>query len=487
MHINIFDLLNLLNLTNVILYSTKAICYTKAEHKFAKYFEAEKCLKDYNDSLLQGKAVSYVTPDFSECPKLKPYFDKLAEHLTIDELSLVTNNIKNLKFRRGIFSLVAAGSYDVKKNKLVYYFKHAIGHEFLHLASAYYDKEHKIDLCGFHVYIGKKDIGRGLNEGYTELLASRLFNKKGEITAYNNLVSVVEMLEVFFDKPEDMRRMYFNNDLVGFIHVLERYMTKEEAFNLLFEMDKYSVDISKSRALNLKNFIYKRFMERVTDPEKVIRMNKIVNGKKKRECEAIKKKNVVSIVERKTNKDILKAQVRKTGASGAIAVCLFASILARGLTLSNQIHCNERFNETVLTSVVEYGAYRTVNFEEQQANLIINNDIDGQTIYRYLLSQKVNYCKILGEYYTPDGGDITIRECEATKVIGENKDKILVENILIVTLPNGNLFVETNNIDTIKAINVISKETYPSRPFTDILELNLGYELTTYNDLRQQK
>lgn len=75
------------------------------------------------------------------------------------------------------------------------------------------------------------------NEGYTELLAIRFFHKKKPNT-YRSFIKIASLLEQFFEKKEDMRNLYFNHNLFGFIHYMEQFAERKEILKLIFDMDK---------------------------------------------------------------------------------------------------------------------------------------------------------------------------------------------------------------------------------------------------------
>ena len=131
-----------------------------------------------------------------------------------------------------------AGMYDIQKNTIRYTLKSTIGHEFLHMASSYYDAATKTEYCGFFQTKGFDTIGEGLNEGYTELLASRIYEKNHKVGAYKKEVGVTRLLELFFDNPKEMEDYYFNHNLPGLIHHMEQYAPREEIIKLIHEIDE---------------------------------------------------------------------------------------------------------------------------------------------------------------------------------------------------------------------------------------------------------
>ena len=73
----------------------------------------------------------------------------------------------------------AIGIYNARNNKISFVNgvnSNTIFHELFHMASSYLDKENKILYGGFYQSSKGLNIGRGLDEGYTELLANRYSN-----------------------------------------------------------------------------------------------------------------------------------------------------------------------------------------------------------------------------------------------------------------------------------------------------------------------
>ena len=196
----------------------------------------EKKVMDIFNGIKVGKALINQTKRV--IPKeLKMYIFKLEKEIGKNNLNNLYNNLKNLKIEQDRLMLLTGllGYYQGKENKLKYSLSSVIGHEILHLASSYYNKEDNIHQTGFVLYHKKIVYGKALNEGYTDLLARRLFNTKTSF--YQGEVRVVRFLELLFNK-EEVATYYFNNDLVSFINKLSHYIGKEEALKLILEFDR---------------------------------------------------------------------------------------------------------------------------------------------------------------------------------------------------------------------------------------------------------
>ncbi len=181
---------------------------------------------------------------------LTPYVEKLQNYTSEENLKAVYRNLENLTLKKEQLHLKDSyGSYSTKDNRLTYRLNSALGHEFLHLASAYYDPVSGESHTGFYQWKGNMDdeeeienscaIGSGLTEGYTQLLAYRIYGD--EIKVYKKETILSQLFELFFDDPKEMESYYFNHNLPGLIHHMEQYATKEEIIEIIQSIDKINV------------------------------------------------------------------------------------------------------------------------------------------------------------------------------------------------------------------------------------------------------
>ncbi len=94
--------------------------------------------------------------------------------------------------------------------------------------STHYEKEQEIYRTGFKIH----SKFRALNEGYTELLASRIEERLPD--SYLEQIKLVRLLESLFDSPEEMMQAYFDNNLELLVQNMSEYMPTENAIQLLF-------------------------------------------------------------------------------------------------------------------------------------------------------------------------------------------------------------------------------------------------------------
>lgn len=179
-----------------------------------------------------------------------PLLEKLFDYTKESNLKTIYKNLQTSNIIRKPLLLFgsSSGYYDTELNKIEYYSYSSLKHEFLHMASTYYDNNTDTAYTGFKQYKNGISIGIGLNEGYTELLTARIYNK-GKIEAYPKEVKIAKLFELFFDNPKDMEDYYFNYNLPSFIHYMEKYAKKEDIIKLMLDIDSITY-IERSTFIN---------------------------------------------------------------------------------------------------------------------------------------------------------------------------------------------------------------------------------------------
>ena len=175
--------------------------------------------------------------DYQRIKLLLPYLKKLESSTDEENLTSAYANLRDVvvKHKLILFFSGCYGSYNQIKNQIDYLSKKALGHEFLHMASSNEKSDKNMIETGF--YLAQKDtqnkvtsIGYGLNEGYTELLASRLFYN-GKITAYKTEVQMALLFELFFDNTKEMQDLYL------FIKHMENFAPRKEIIKTILYID----------------------------------------------------------------------------------------------------------------------------------------------------------------------------------------------------------------------------------------------------------
>ena len=179
---------------------------------------------------------------------LRKFAEVMIQNFSREDLINFYNNINTLKTSHSTFKLQnlilrdnTAGTYDAKKNKITVDendFSTTIYHELLHMASATY--KDGIRYSGFHqasLKPGIASLGKGINEGYTELLSRRYFVEGNDVTnAYEYEVIIADRLEKIIGK-EKMESLYLNANLSGLIQEMKQYSNEEDIMKFISSTD----------------------------------------------------------------------------------------------------------------------------------------------------------------------------------------------------------------------------------------------------------
>ena len=182
--------------------------------------------------------------DSTKIPEeLKELVKTIEKKVDKENLNNLYNNLKSVKVNRNFKMLLLAisGKYNTEKNTLEYSINGSIEHEFLHLASSHYDEKNNIKQSGFVNYSKNLTCGKAINEGFTDLMTRKLFNKKTRF--YDEEVRIAKFLELLIGSKK-LEKYYFNNDLVSLTNHLSNYMAKEEAIKFITTFD-FGFDLKK--------------------------------------------------------------------------------------------------------------------------------------------------------------------------------------------------------------------------------------------------
>ena len=270
--------MNLLILLGILVCTKANLNKSKTYNNLAQEFNYNDILDDANAVLADDVlSMSYLNPDFKDIQILEPYYNKLASELSKEELLIASNNLKNVQVERELFNFFASGYYNALDNKIVYMLNNALGHEFLHMSTSYVNKDLKLRLVGFEIVHDKFIVGKGLNEGFTELYNSRFFTN-GNINSYKNIIPACLILELFFDNPNTIRKYYFRADLPSLIKHLERFISRDEAFCFILSLDDVESSFTKRGKTDVYKFLIKKYKENFKEENKLAKLNEVLRA-----------------------------------------------------------------------------------------------------------------------------------------------------------------------------------------------------------------
>ena len=164
---------------------------------------------------------------------------KLLQNVDINNLRNFIHNIPKttIHYHTKVDVFKVAGTYNKKNNTIEIYKDNnntTLYHELLHAASTSY----LYDAVGFKTKINGIIIGKGLNEGYTELLNNRIFNAKSK--SYLYLQKLTKLIEKFYQNKEEMTEDYFNADFLRLFGELLKSMSIEEVIDIIISLDQFT-------------------------------------------------------------------------------------------------------------------------------------------------------------------------------------------------------------------------------------------------------
>lgn len=169
--------------------------------------------------------------------KILEQFNLFKTTYTKEELIIFKNNLNTIKFDQNFQDYNFQGQYNPYKNAVstnpesVY----VLNHEMHHVASNL-GIVNGIMCTGFRQSSNKSEIGRGLNEGYTEYLSKIMTHKQNY--GYKKTVDIIPLIEECYGNKIKLRQLYFNADLPSVIKKFEEVFTTEESLKLIIDIDK---------------------------------------------------------------------------------------------------------------------------------------------------------------------------------------------------------------------------------------------------------
>lgn len=176
---------------------------------------------------------------------IQEFLNTMKSQLSFNDFEIIKQNIKNINIElleknsdenaSGLYSPTGLITLHEKNDKVTFY------HELFHASSSYYNQSKLEFHSGFHhQHVNeRKDIGRGFNEGYTELLTHRYFGSHDD-SGYSNELHYARLVEHLIGK-EKMQSLYLKSSLNELINELCKYNSLENVLKFIENMDKFII------------------------------------------------------------------------------------------------------------------------------------------------------------------------------------------------------------------------------------------------------
>ena len=181
--------------------------------------------------------------------KINNFIKTISFNFPLISLNRFKTNFKKFNFcvyNNKVNDSIYGGTISFKMDEFTCYEEEAIEHELLHMATGTYNHIKRIEYCGFDLinYKKKYRIGRGINEGYTDLLTNRYFGAK---IGYQIEALLSHNLELLIGH-NTMEKLYFNMDIYGLIDEISKYSNYVNACDFIHNLDKLSFKLTKLKS-----------------------------------------------------------------------------------------------------------------------------------------------------------------------------------------------------------------------------------------------
>lgn len=197
-------------------------------------------------TILKTPRSNLLFNEFKDNPQyvdiITTFIYNLFKHFNVEDLTNFWNNITSLSIEikeklpssQGYYTYNYDDLNKIEIEKQIVF--PTIYHELFHVSST--NRLSKdISFSGFCQIRNNLSIGRGLNEGYTELLTQRYFGTNNDIAdSYIYLWIVAGYLELMVGK-EKMQSLYLNADLLGLITELGKFISEKEIMKFIASTD----------------------------------------------------------------------------------------------------------------------------------------------------------------------------------------------------------------------------------------------------------
>lgn len=162
----------------------------------------------------------------------------MQQNFSEDLLENMYSNLNNIKIEK-ITLNDCFGKYNIKDNIIKLseeiFDCNNIYHELFHMTTRF--KSLNMYNCGFYFYSGKIELGRAINEGYTEIMCNRYFGTNISESSYINEIEICKEIENLIGKNK-LEEFYLKADLKCLITELGKYLDVHQVVKILMELDR---------------------------------------------------------------------------------------------------------------------------------------------------------------------------------------------------------------------------------------------------------
>ena len=241
--------------------------FNKSNEEFFKNYTTLKPIKNNVDK------ISFIENTIFENKyplKINPYVKILYNYTETENLYNFAINLSTLKLQRinplrWLLLDKSMGTYDANNNIITYFNIDSIPHELMHLSSTANSSQ-----SGFNLMKTGYNFGIGLNEGYTEMLAQRIFFESDYTkAAYKTNVYLTRIFELLYSTPKEMEKAYFNADYINPLETFIKYGTLKEYKYILKHFDYFATtDIWNNEEIEIFEHLI-NIIERTKSKEKI--------------------------------------------------------------------------------------------------------------------------------------------------------------------------------------------------------------------------
>lgn len=270
-------------------------------YKLKRDNKIENCKTIYEPNALKTIRKKRINPVQEELEDLiYEILTKLSFEVSPESMQIIKNNLMSVNDKSNYFDSLQqkyfeslgtySGDHNIRVNKLFFLKANSslrrqiISHELMHAASGY--KYQNISGAGFCQSNG---IGRGINEGYTDLISQRYFSQEIQETSYTYHKIISAITELVIGKQK-MLDLYFHGNLKGLITELSKYQPEEKATQFILDLDTI-LGLKKNKYLKADDmlitllnrvsiFLYDSFSNKMNQNKKYNDMHTYLNESK---------------------------------------------------------------------------------------------------------------------------------------------------------------------------------------------------------------